>query len=301
MKSTPVTLFVYNRPVHTLATLDALKQCDGAASTPLYIFSDGCKSDYDRHLVDEVRQICRNASGFQQVELIERNQNVGLAANIIDGVSHVIQKHGQVIVLEDDLVVSPGFLIYMNHALEIYKNQNVFSVCGYTPPISVPEDYSWSTYLTHRIGSWGWATWQEMWQLADWDVKEFNAFITNKAARKRFNQSGNDLSMMLLKQQQGLIRSWAVRYAFSGFQHGLPTVYPVRSLVTNCGADGSGTHMKRSDKYQSEVVDRIDISKFCPVGTFNKNILLAFKKFYDTSLYRQMINFLKMQSYLKQK
>lgn len=301
MNFSPVALFVYNRPLHTLATLEALKHCDGALATTLYIFSDGCKSVHDRHLVDEVRMICRSASGFQQVELIERNQNIGLAANIIDGVSQVIQRHGQIIVLEDDLVASPGFLLYMNQALDFYKNQKVFSVCGYTPPVSVPENYEWSTYLTHRIGSWGWATWQEMWQLSDWDVKAFDAFITNRTSRRRFNQSGNDLTMMLLKQQQGLIRSWAVRFAFSGFQHGLSTVYPVKSLITNCGVDGSGTHMKRSNKYTSQVVDHIDVSLFCPADTMNNKILINFKRFYDTSLYRKMINFLKLHAYLIRK
>jgi GR25 family glycosyltransferase involved in LPS biosynthesis len=34
----------------------------------------------------------------------------------------MLASHSQVIILEDDIVVSPNFLEYMNDGLEIYKN-----------------------------------------------------------------------------------------------------------------------------------------------------------------------------------
>ncbi|MDR2521309.1 MAG: hypothetical protein LBC72_01970, partial [Spirochaetaceae bacterium] len=41
----PVVLFVYNRPEHTLQTLEALKKNTLASESILYIFADGPKKD----------------------------------------------------------------------------------------------------------------------------------------------------------------------------------------------------------------------------------------------------------------
>jgi len=56
-----------------------------------------------------------------------------LANSIIEGVTQVIREYGRVIVPEDDLLISPNFLTYMNQALNFYeKNSKVFSVAGYS-------------------------------------------------------------------------------------------------------------------------------------------------------------------------
>ena len=61
-----------------------------------------------------------------------QEENIGLANSVINGVTKVIQRHGRVIVLEDDIVTSPYFLSFMNNALNYYINQrNVFSVTGF--------------------------------------------------------------------------------------------------------------------------------------------------------------------------
>ncbi|PZX19470.1 glycosyl transferase family 2 [Breznakibacter xylanolyticus] len=294
----PVALFVYNRPQHVSRTIEALQQSEGANDTILYVFSDGPKSGESEVLIDEVRHICHHLSGFKQVIVNERSSNMGLAANIIDGVTQVVREHGRVIVLEDDLQVQSGFLRYMNAALDSYCNHSVLSVCAYTPPISIPDDYSYSTYLTRRIGSWGWGTWRDVWERVDWGVPSFEEFITDKHRRCLFNSSGNDLSVMLLKQQQGIIRSWAVRFAYWGFISGLDTVYPVKSLIANHGVDGSGTHMKKSQKYVSSMTDFIDVDRFCPPGYCDMRIVESFRKFYNTSLFRKVINWFKVNRYI---
>ena len=52
-----------------------------------------------------------------------RERNYGLAANVIDSVTQVVNAYGRVIVVEDDLVVAPYFLRFMNDALETYKDE----------------------------------------------------------------------------------------------------------------------------------------------------------------------------------
>jgi len=49
--------------------------------------------------------------------LTERKSNIGLAKNIISGITEIINAKEKAIILEDDVVVSSTFLNYMNDAL----------------------------------------------------------------------------------------------------------------------------------------------------------------------------------------
>ena len=294
----PVLVFVYNRPSHTREMLKALSLNEGADKTHVIIYSDGSKSASDKVWVAKVREECKQARGFFRLTLIERDKNYGLAENIISGVSHEIEKYGAVIVLEDDLVTSPGFLKYMNEALDFYSNTNIFSICGYSPQLKIPAEYTYSTYLAPRIGSWGWASWEEKWKKVDWEVADFYQFIRSPRERKRFEAGGNDLPVMLLKQMQKKINSWAVRFTYACFKLDNRVVYPIQSLVRNAGIDGSGTHMKKSDKYKSRITDKVESSYFCPPAHENAAIRRQFRKFYSTSLFRRTLNILKICRFL---
>ncbi len=301
MIASPIALFVYNRPNHTLATLEALAANPMAKESELTIFCDGAKNAENQLAVTQVRDICRKATGFKKITLIEHDRNIGLANNIIGGISKIMETHETVICLEDDLVTAPGFLDYMNRALEFYQDKNIFSISGYTPPIDIPSNYPYSTYAVMRNSSWGWATWRQQWQATDWGVAGFEAFMASKNQRKAFEAAGNDTVMMLLKQQQQKIHSWSIRFNFAGFQAGQPTIYPVKSLVENRGIDGSGTNMRKSGKYKTTTVEEIDTQNFLPNNQIDPLIAQWFKKFYNTSLYRRLINLVKIKRYLLSK
>ncbi len=295
----PIVLFTYNRLDHTKQTIEALAHNNLAKESDLYVFSDGAGSKDAEEDVQKVRNYLKNITGFKKVELAFSEQNKGLAKSIIDGVSKVFENNERVIVLEDDLETSPYFLQYMNDALDYYKPDEIWSVAGYTPAIQIPETYTYNTYLVHRNCSWGWATWKQNWQKTDWNVKDFQSFFENKSNHQKFNRGGNDLAIMLLKQQQNIIHSWSIRFNYAAFKHNLPTVYPCTSLVKNQGVDGSGTNMKSSKKYHTQVNQSpVDTVQFCPSDYFDTTIEDNFKGFYNTSLFRRVINYFKIKKYL---
>ena len=157
MTCAPILLFVYNRPEHTRRCIESLTRNALAADSTLYIYADGPKDTTQQTAVDEVRSYLRTISGFKTVNLIERKENWGLARNIIDGVTTQVNRYGKVIVLEDDLVVAPYFLQFMNDALETYKDEpkvGHIQACDFTQDPSLPD-----TFLIKWTGSWGWATW----------------------------------------------------------------------------------------------------------------------------------------------
>ena len=250
----PIVLFVYNRISHTKKTVDSLRKNELAADSHLYIFSDGAKSNRDKDLVDEVRGFISKIDGFKSVTIIKRESNFGLADNIISGVSEVIQNYSKVIVLEDDIVCSKTFLIFMNKLLAEYEtNNSIFSVTGYTFPIKIPDDYEFDVYLASRASSWGWGTWLDRWEKVDWKVNDYQNFIKDKQAVNDFNEGGEDLAAMLNEQMAGKIDSWSIIWTYSHFINNAYCVYPVKSRVKNIGTDRSGTHIGKTKKFD---VDR---------------------------------------------
>lgn len=246
----PILLFVFNRPDHTKSTLEALRNNTLASQSILYIYADAARNEADRDTVEKVREIIHNIEGFKQIEIIERKENWGLARNIIDGVTTQTNKHGRVIVLEDDLVTAPYFLQFMNDALDTYSNEprvgHIYA-CEYTQEPTLPD-----TFLIKFTGSWGWATWDRAW-------KHFNpdgAYLLNELRRRNlthtFDFNGTyPYTRMLQRQVEGKNNSWAIRWNASLFLNDILSLNVGKSLVRNIGLDGSGTHCGNDNLYSS--------------------------------------------------
>jgi len=238
----PIALFVYNRPRHTRQTVEALLKNEIAGESDLFIFSDYPKNSENANDVREVREYVKTISGFRSVSVVERDKNWGLANSIIDGVTSVVNDRERIIVLEDDLVVSPYFLDFMNRALKKYESeQQVIQVSGYMFPVKlkIKEDALFLPLTT----SWGWATWKRAWQLFDPDANGYPQVNEDLEMRKRFNLDGTyDYFSMLEAQLAGKVDSWAIRWYLTTFLIGGLTLYPRQSLILNTGFDGSGTH-----------------------------------------------------------
>ncbi|HEV8644102.1 MAG TPA: glycosyltransferase [Burkholderiales bacterium] len=251
MSFAPLALFAYNRPMHIRRTVESLLANETAAAADLYIFSDGPKSPAQEPAVAEVRRYAGSVTGFRSVNVVERSGNLGLANSIIDGTTRLTKEFGRVIVLEDDLVVSPQFLEYMNRALERYQiDDSAMQVSGYMFPIDVVTETD--AFFMPFTTSWGWATWERAWRHFDPEMTRFDALVRDRNLRDRFNLDGAyDYFDMLERQRRGSIDSWAIRWYLSVFNRGGLTLYPARTLVRNIGFDGSGTHCVVSDVEQA--------------------------------------------------
>ncbi|RIW11798.1 hypothetical protein D0X99_20205 [Algoriphagus lacus] len=168
----PVVLFVYNRPFHTLKTLEALEKNYLADQSILFIYSDGYPDNSDDNLVsnvEQVRDIIRRKKWCKEVIIFESNFNKGLANSIISGVTFVIKKFGKIIVLEDDLIVSRNFLTFMNFSLDFYQsNYQVMQISGFSFP-SPKIDKLNGCFFLPITSTWGWATWFRVWNNIDFD------------------------------------------------------------------------------------------------------------------------------------
>lgn len=291
MPLAPVLLFVYNRPYHTRKTIEALLVNEIASETDLIIYSDA-STDLFNDKILETRNYIKSVIGFRSIVIIERSKNWGLARNIIDGVTSVINQYGKVIVLEDDLVVSPYFLKYMNEALDFYeKEEQVICIHGYVYPVKqrLPE-----TFFIKGADCWGWATWKRGWDLFCPDGKLLLDKINKHNLKKEFDFEGSyPYYKMLREQVKGNNNSWAIRWYASAFLNNKLTLYPGTSLVSQIGMDGSGTHCDTNSIFDVQLLDRpINISKI-PI----EQTLSARKIF--TYYFRYTMKIAKLRSFIK--
>lgn len=246
----PILLFVYNRPAHTRRLVESLLRNAEAAGSSLFIYSDAPRDESVRPAVDEVRRYVHSIRGFDRVEVVERTENWGLARSIIDGVSTALQRFDRVIVLEDDLVLSPYFLRFMNEALETYKDEprvGHIQACDFTQDPSLPD-----TFLIKWTGSWGWATWRRAWKHFNPDGQALLDELERRRLTRTFDFDGAyRYTRMLRRQVEGKNNSWAIRWNASLFLADILSLNVGRSLVQNTGFDGSGTHCGGGGLYAS--------------------------------------------------
>jgi hypothetical protein len=252
LKFNPVLLFCYRRIDVLKETVQYLLKNKGAEETDVYIFSDGPKSSADLNVIEELRVYLRSIAGFKSVTIYESEANKGLARSIIDGISRIFENYNSVIVLEDDLITSSNFLLYMNQCLARYKNNpKVFSISGYSPPsVKGTNDFD-DVYFFPRNSSHGWATWKNRWKSIDWNISDFKSFIQDKGKRAEFNNGGSDLTQMLKRQMDGQINSWSIRLCYHQYKTKTFTVYPTISKIQNIGFGAGATHTNNYNRFHT--------------------------------------------------
>ena len=279
MTLAPILLFVYNRPEHVQRSIESLLRNELAEQSELFIYADAAKDEAAESAVAEVRQYIKGIKGFKSVHITERERNWGLANNVIDGVTTLVNLYGRVIVLEDDLIVAPYFLQFMNDALETYKDsQEVghIQACDFTHDPSLPD-----TFLIKWTGSWGWATWDRAWKNFNPNGKELLRQLEERKLTRTFDFNGNyRFTRMLRRQIEGKNNSWAIRWNASLFLADILSLNVGRSLVQNEGFDGSGTNCGGGGLYSSNLwMHPLTVKSISPL-TENKEARKAFERYY---------------------
>ncbi|NME72779.1 hypothetical protein [Flammeovirga aprica] len=302
MSYSPIILFVYNRAWHSEQVLKAINNNPEFKNSPFYIFCDGPKNgatQEELNNIKETRDIVKNTQYWSDyTEIIESEENKGLADSIINGVTHVIQKHGTAIILEDDIVTSKGFLKYMNEALEMYKNNDkVMHINAYLPKSPFQKNkFETTSFFSTHMSCWGWATWESCWNKFNANTEELLELLKSKNLENAIDLDGYFYGTQQLNQNlDGTIKTWAIKWSASILlQKGL-CVNASKSLVNNIGMDGSGVNSGNLfwNPFKTEVVEGIDLSlldeKNCKEGN---DYFMKFYKYVNVKgIKRRIIKF----------
>lgn len=220
----------------------SLLACPEAIDSDIYIFIDGPKDHKSRDLVDKTISVLRRLVGSSATFVISET-NIGCRESIVTGVSRLCAQAGSAIAIEDDLVVHPAFLQYINDALcQLEPYSQVMHISGYMYPVKEFRNIDHGLFFPFMI-PWGWATWARAWR--HYDPVGSDAGLLQTDAKLRFTfdfEDARDYSGMLNHQLTGKMDAWDILWYWSMFRQGGLGYFPPQTLVKNIGFDGSGTH-----------------------------------------------------------
>ena len=294
MNLAPVVLFVYNRPHHTKQVLDALSKNVEASDTTLFVYCDGAKNNATAEeilKIEQVRKIVRAEKRFKNLFITEHENNNGLATSITQGVSEILNKYENIIVLEDDLVTSPFFLSFMNEALTIYESyDDVACISGYIYPVKGKLPV---TFFLKGADCWGWATWKRGWNIFEPDGKILLEKLQQQSLTDEFDFNNSyPFTQMLQDQVVGKNDSWAIRWYASAFLKNKYCLYPGKTMVQNIGIDGSGIHSGISNNQEDKLSNskiKVEEIKIEENKTIKNVITKHFNSLYHPSVFQKII------------
>lgn len=263
MALAPIAIFAFRRPEHVARLIESLRANPEFARSQVVAYCDGPRTAADEAPVAETRRVLR-AAGIPNFRMVERDGNLGLARSIIAGVTELCAEHGRVIVLEDDLVLSPTFLAYMNEGLSRYADcPSVYAVNGTMYPVSLPARTD--AIFLPLVNSSGWGTWRRAWSDFDESASGYGELARDRGRRLSFDLDGNfPFFQMLEARVRGKNDSWAIRWYLTVFMRSGLGLFPSRSLVENRGWDGPGAEntTDAAPPYARNVANAFRVSTF---------------------------------------
>ncbi|MBT1700518.1 glycosyltransferase family 2 protein [Fulvivirgaceae bacterium PWU4] len=255
-KKAPVLIMVYNRLEYLKKCIESLKRCDFARDTTVYISSDAPYKPEHSASIEEVRNYIRQITGFGKVVRVFHEKNKGLAKAYSDSFEILFRDHDRFIFLEDDVVVAPDFLKYMNEGLSFYEhNKRVYSISAFSFSVFFPveADKKNKVYFQNRFNPWGFAMWKDRFLKGnEYDLAQVKASLKDKTFVDRLYRNGADLypAMLSIVSQNKML---ALDYlnVYHMVKHDLLTVSPYVPKSFNVGNDGSGTRTRKSEKFTS--------------------------------------------------
>lgn len=249
----PIVLFVFRKPKVTERVLNALSKNPLAEQSTLYIYADGPKENASPEALNDikkVRQIIRKKKWCKEVIIIECDKNKGLANSVITGVTEIVNKHGRVIVMDDDQLPAKGFLKYLNDALNLYeKEERVFQISGYVFPFTNNVPSTYSAHFIPLTASPAWGTWKRAWDKFAPQVKGYEILKTNPDLSYRFDVDGiyPYTQMLFAQMEEKKVDSWAIRWWWTVFKNKGLALSPDKSLTQYLPSGAKATHVKGND------------------------------------------------------
>lgn len=233
-----IVAVAYNRELPLKRLLSSLEKAFYRDEKPTLIIS------IDKSNTDAVERFADNYSWPHGEKIVRKHEkNLGLRNHMMS-LGEWFDQYDTIVVLEDDIVVSPSFYSYVREASDKYfGNDHIagISLYGFATnyqtglPFS-PVKNEYDGYFMNCAMSWG-----EVWMKPQW--QEFYDWYLNNLD---FGPSDNIPSRLFLWKKSWL--KYHTRYCIETNKYFL---HPYVSLSTNCG--DVGVHNVGSSNYLSQV------------------------------------------------
>lgn len=239
--TTPVALFIFNRPELTATVFEAI-----AAARPakLLVVADAPRGPEDeekcaraRAAVADVGWDCEVLTNFAEV-------NQGCGPRMASGLDWVFSQVEESIVLEDDCVPAPSFFHFCQSVLTRYRDdERVMHISGdnFQGGRSRTDD---SYYFSMYCHGWGWASWRRAWRHFDVRMRSWprnRGLIRGLFADKIEADYWEDI---FDRTHAGKMNAWDYQWLYTCWSQSGLAVTPNVNLVSNRGVGPDATHTR---------------------------------------------------------
>jgi hypothetical protein len=290
----PVLLVAFNRP-QKLRNLILSLQGDKPKIVILAIDGPRRNNPEDKVLVAECRSMAGLITWDCQIQELFQVSNIGLEKSVTYAVSWAVNKHGKVIVIEDDVEVGPDFITYMNQKLVQFSEvKAVMHISGYNvvPFDKISQKQNRSYRTSNYPESFAWATWADRWLSYDADLvwgqactlRELRSITGSTLGAMKWKLNFRDAASLR-------IDTWAYRWLASIWSSKGVVISPNHNLVTYNGFD-EGTHTRskapwteiavtKPEGFEDEPIQLLNLDlaaeKWLAKNVFGENLIGVFK------------------------
>lgn len=233
-----IALFIYDRPQCTEKVLESLRK---NSIEELYVFQDGLGESTNQSGWEKNIDLIKKVNWCKVHYFLNDNKASSLDIQIIYGINKVFEVKEEVIVIEDDCVISQDCIPFFLKCFDTYRqNKKVMSIDAYLEPITIPRNYKMSVIAAGAPSCWGWGTWKDRWEELQRDfstIKQIGDSIKDYAT---FNTCGYPIKKILT--DYWLLGTWDLWWSiFVLIKEGI-SIRPTYNRVHNIGFENPGTH-----------------------------------------------------------
>lgn len=186
------------------------------------------------------------------IKLIIRKQNLGLARHVTLAISEVLDEYDQVIVVEDDIVLSQSFVNNLLNGFQLMKlNQNIGVVGGFSFFVGDYFNFNSGKWRTSRyFPAWGWGIDRKNWR--DYELTIPSDFLT------LLNQSQTWQSLSKYRKLMWSYRfkkvasdtpfTWDYQMQYMLFRQDLVTLLPTCRISDNEGFGSAASSNTKDER-----------------------------------------------------
>jgi hypothetical protein len=270
MTDVPILLLGYNRP-ELLA--ERIQELRSIAPPLIYISVDG-SNDLIENQINQ--QLLLNLRDWPKTSLVvtwRHKENLGLTNHVTSAISRVLTEHSNVIVVEDDILLSPSFYTNMINGFHVLNRNGIRGTVGAFSPLRLPRKIErlnrWRK--TPYFSCWGWGVSREVWEKYEVDLRKENIEMSLSTSRTWRRLSRTQKKVWMKRFEKAFLYpldTWDVQVQYMSFKYDYVNILPISRFIDNIGfSDNRSTHTKgdkprwiRSGGYSTEEIKSKSIS-----------------------------------------
>jgi hypothetical protein len=265
----PVVYIVFNRPDMVMRTFPAIRE---QRPRQLYLIADGPRASKpnDPERCAAARKAVESLIDWDCEVVKDYSEiNLGAGKRIASGITAALQRYGEAIIIEDDILPHSDFFSFCAEALNRYRDDpNVMGISGYNPIDRYLPGQQRAVFSRSHL-TWGWATWHRAWKdyrfnLEGWHDPVVREGIKEYAEDELYFQ---ELVRAFTAVEEKTVNAWDYQYIYTMLYERRCSLVSSVNLVENIGFVADSTHTFYAPTYTKNLAVHASPSSKWPASS----------------------------------